>query len=304
MNFQGIQDLRSSIGEKLSNKLSIAGTGIDGKQLKAIYGALTEDLKGGSQEGGRRRRSRRVGEGKPVRRAFVQAARQLAKIIGPEGAKSDEAVFNTVGRLASNMGDSANASALLKIKRALGDDWDHVTSAAIYRIGRATPEAEFSPARFVTQWNKISPQGKDIVFGGQGSELRQSLDRISTISQEINNRITKFTNTSNTGPLVMGAALLAKLPTHPIQTIGKVLGGVLFARALAQPATAKALARYTTAYNAALSAPRGGLNMINQSARQLGSTLQKEFGIKIDPQALISGPLSSRALDQNEAENQ
>jgi hypothetical protein len=122
--------------------------------------------------------------------------------------------------------------------------WNTIASSAVQDLGRTPATGEVSLDKFVTDWNKYSPMGKAILFGGQ-PHLASSLDDLATIAGRAK-QVKTFANpsgTAQTGALLgLGAAALN--PAHWPYIAGTGALGHFLTRALSQPATAKSMASW------------------------------------------------------------
>lgn len=289
LTYQGIKDLRTRVGEMLDG--GVLPTGTSASELKSIYAGLSDDLRNAAEVAG----------GKAGLAAFNKANHQagivakereaLAKIIGTNGDVSAETVASRIASFAGSK-STADLSKLHLVKKALEpQQWDELVSSVVSGLGRATREAEFSPARFLTHYNALSASGKKALFTGtRNAELRQALDDIATQASR-HQELAKFANPSGTAQNLSGLGLVSMLFKHPVTALGGVVGGRALAVALSRPATAKSVANWTKAYNsAAQSAARTGRiagSTLAVASRQLSASLSKELGISISPATLI-----------------
>lgn len=304
LNFAGIKDLRTRIGEFM--KGGVLPADMSGSELKSIYGALSDDLRNAAEAAGGPR-GRQVFERANAFNAAVSKRREeLAKIIGKDGNAPAEQVFDTIVRYAGEKG-GADISRLAKAKNAIGGDWDEVVSGVVGRMGRDA-EGNFTPDRFATAWGSLSSSGKSLLFSN--SAHRSALEDIFTISAKAKDSYKRFGNPSGTAQNVGFAAGVAGLLADPITTIGVVAGGNVLSRILAQPATASSMARWSRVYTAAVTKPTAATAATLQVAtRNLAATIGDNLGVKIAPQEIIraiSGPRVAPASDgqpQQEEQN-
>jgi hypothetical protein len=301
LNYQGIKDLRTSIGELQSS--GILPEGMSGGELKRIYGALTDDLRnvvdaaGGSQ-------ALKVWERANSFNAQIAARREeLAKIIGKNADAAPEMVFDRIFSMASDKG-GGNINRLIQARKAVGvDDWNEIGSAVIARMGRDGMD-DFSPNRFVTAWGKVSDNGKAVLFPDKAH--RKALDDLFTVSVKAGPAQAMFANPSGTAQNVTGAGLLYSSFTNLPAALAAIIGGRVLANTLSKPATAASIARMAKVYNVAVRQPSAAsYAALESSVRNFSSTAAEKAGIVIPWQdvarGLISGPkLSPAEPDQEE----
>jgi hypothetical protein len=127
---------------------------------------------------------------------------------------------------------------------------------------------QFSSAKFLSNWNMISPEAKSVLFSD--TSLRQNLDRVAEASQMIRQGSKVFANPSGTAPALsnqltrwtMAGAVVMGRPDLALTIGGLLLGANLSARLLTKPRFVKWLADSTQVPVAA--AP----TMINAITRQ------------------------------------
>jgi hypothetical protein len=288
LNYAGIKDLRTSIGEMLDG--GILPPGMSGNELKAIYRALSDDLRNAAQTAGGQRGLQLFERANKFNAAVAKRREELAKIVGKNGDAPAEQVFDTIVRFAGEKG-GADIGRLAKARNAIGGDWDEVVSGVVARLGRDA-EGNFTPDRFVTAWGNLSDAGKNVLFSN--SAHRAALEDIATISSKSKDLYKKFGNPSGTAQNAGFAALGAGLLAEPVTTIAAVVGGNVVSRALAQPATASSMARWSRAYQVAVTKPTAATAATLQVAtRNLASTMGDQLGVRVIPQEImraISGP--------------
>jgi hypothetical protein len=264
LTYEGIKNLRTNIGGMLSR--GILPDGVDGGQLKQIYGALSEDLK-----------TSVAASGPKASAAFDRANRYtdlvtsrreaLTKIVGTEGDAAPEKVFDRLTAMAGSA-SRADINKLAQARKAMGsDDWNELASSVISRLGRDV-EGNFSPERFITDYNKISDAGKNLLFKSTDNPLKTHLDDIATVSSRFK-QLQKFANPSGSGRQIAGAALFFE----PLTTLKAILGGRVVASILAKPAQAASVAKWSRAkYSLAASPGPATLAAYALATRNLIST--------------------------------
>lgn len=301
LNYSGVKDLRTYIGQLQKR----APDGMPEDELKAIYGALTRDLESiVAQAGGARGRSLWQRANK-LNAATEKRRQEFAKIIGVKHDAPAAAVYERLVAMATQGGKS-NTSLLVKAKKALAtDEWDGVASAVVSRLGRS-PGAQqgadaFSPERFVTDWAKLSPNAKGLLFGGKKEHL-QALEDIATVSTRFK-QLNRFANPSGTGQMVVGAGIGTAIYNDPIETAKQLLGAGAISLVLARPATAQSMAHWAKAHQAAASGAKRAVDALNAASRQFAERLARELGITGDglvEQLAVAGPRLGRASDEEE----
>lgn len=295
LNYAGIKDLRTRIGEL--QKGGLLPSDISGAELSRLYGALSTDLRSAAGNAGGQRGLQLFERANSFNAAVAKRREELAKIVGTDGDAPAEAVFDRLARYAGEKG-GADISRLAKARNAIGSDWDEVVSGVVSRMGRDA-EGNFTPDRFVTAWGSLSPAGKSVLFSNKAH--REALEDIFTVSSRAKDVYKKFGNPSGTAQNVGFGAALAGMWAEPVTTIGTLVGGNVLTRILAQPATASSMAKWSRAYQNAVTRPAAATAASLQIAtRNLSSTIGDQLGVRIVPQEIlraISGPRMSPASD-------
>lgn len=146
----------------------------------------------------------------------------LEPIVGAN--KSGEDVLSAVESMArGRRGGVARLGGLLQsMPVGAADD---VRATIIDRLGRAAPSAQnadldqFSPATFFTNWSKMSPEGKQQLFGNAG--MRRDLDDIARLALS-KKETSKLGNPSGTARQVEATALLTSAASIPFTPAGWV----------------------------------------------------------------------------------
>lgn len=282
LTYQGIKGLRTRVGEMLDNP-SLIPADVSQAELRRIYGSLTNDLKTAVQTSGGDAAASAFDRANRYNALVSKRREDLRKLLN---VQSDEAVYNRIVGAAST-GGSANLSLLAKARKAIGPEaWDEVAGTVASGIGR-DPAGNFSPDRFMTDWNKMTKEGKSLLFGTTGNrELRQSLDDIAAVSSRFK-ELNKFANPSGTAQNVTGAGIGASLFYEPVTAISSLVGANLAARILAAPATAKGMSRWSKAYEFAVRKPtRGTVDAFRRVSSEFGSLIGRELGIPNVAQSL------------------
>ncbi|WP_027584219.1 hypothetical protein [Bradyrhizobium sp. Ai1a-2] len=171
--------------------------------------------------------------------------RQLAQdAFGKKGSMTDEQMYSAIDAYARS-GGRGDLQTLSGILKAVPENLrGNLAGAIVRRLGRDPRDPNgFALERFAGEWSKYSSQAKTLLFGNAGSH-RQSLDDIAAIGTRYGTVGRRFGNPSGTGQTVIGAGEIIGLLTHPLATIGALLGGYATARILAAPQPARRLATW------------------------------------------------------------
>lgn len=252
IDYRTFRALRSSIGERLGgNDIT---SDIPRQQLKRLYGALSEDLRGVAAE-----------SGDDALRALTRANKftsaghkRIDDFVNRLTNKVDlDRVFTAVTRGGEGI-QSINA-----VKRSLKpDEWEVVASNVIRKLGTASPGQQdltgelFSMNKFLTDWNKLG-RAKNAIFSGSKrlDEYRANLDRIASIAGRYKEAAKEFANPSGTGQFLTNVGLVSgagsALATGNLPAAGAIIAGVsansAASRLMTSPTFVKWLASSTKA---------------------------------------------------------
>lgn len=309
LNYSGVKDLRSWIGETLDS--GILPADLSKAELKQIYGALTNDLRASVANAGGTKAQAAWNRANTYYDAVSKRREALMRIVG---AKSDEGVFDRILSAAGSTG-RADQTLLAQVRRSLpADEWNEVASAVISRIGRdpsfvttpgaAVTKSGFSPDRFVTDYGKLSPAGKTLLFRSTGqSHLASALDDLATISQRFK-QLNTFANPSGTGQQLTNILGGAGLIADPVTTIGTIVGGSVMSGLLARPQSARSIVKWSNAYYNAVARPtRATLQALQQANRTFADDIGKQLGAPQHAEALfkqLNGVIGATAEDQRQ----
>lgn len=325
LNYQGIKDLRTSVGEKLKGGL-LPGD-ISQKELKQIYGALSDDLANTVQTAGGPQATAAFERANKYYSLISERRENLMRVLN---VKSDEGVFSKITQLAGS-GAGADAKLLMQARRSMpADEWAEISAAVIGSFGRSKSAGtglpvsgaqpnEFSAALFVRDYGKLPERSKQVLFNSieDGKQLRRFLDDIAKVSER-SKQWQRFSNPSGTAQNLIGAGQIAGFGAagyaaiggsyvEPLTAIGSVVGTALLSRALSKSVTAAPIAQWSRAYEmAALRPAPASIASLNIASRNLANTLSDKLGISLNPSDFLKaimggpGPIPIRAEDQQQ----
>jgi hypothetical protein len=297
MNYEGIKDLRSYIGEMIDGS-KLLPADISAKELKAIYGGLSDDLANSVKNSGGPQAEAAFNKANNYYKLASERRETLAKIIGKDGDAAPEKVFDQLASMASST-SRADVTKLAQARKAIGaDGWNEFASGVVGRLGRDA-SGNFSPERFLTAYGKLSESGKSILFRSTDkAHLAPYLDDIATVSSRFK-ELNKFSNPSGTGQQAIGAATLGGFMAAPLTTIGTVLGANVLSRVLASAATVAPAAQWTRKYSIAVQSPTpANVAQLTIASRNFANTVNSQFGTEISAQDFlraIQGGVPARA---------
>ncbi len=299
---EGMREIRSNIRRALSSRSDTEVNALARGDLKRLYKAVSDDmdtmlarLAKQSEDAGN---TELAGRYRAARDAYKDAdaftaryAQRLEDVKTLFRVQSDEAVAGSI-RTAMQDGTRGNMQRLLSLRRvAPREVMDEISSALIVDLGRptgraagATQEAGFSPSRFASQWNSLSPQARKVVFGHR-PKLFAALNRFARVSQGMAD-FEALANSSRTGVsnavwAMVGAGGVGAAQVSPAMVAGvaaAMMGGRAASSFLSSPAYVAWLTRAPV-----ISRSGNGVAMAQHLKRLRDMALKDK---KLDPMAL------------------
>jgi len=301
LNYQGIKDLRTTVGEML-DKPDLTANGFSEGELRRIYAGLTTDLKDAVARSGGPKASQAFEAANQLAAKTSREREALNKVLGRDA--SDERLFDRISAMAGSNARADRVS-LARVRGAVSPEtWNEISSGVISTLGR-DKDGAFSPDRFITGYGKLSQEGKSALFGGK-KELSGALDDIATVSRRFK-QLNQFANPSGTAQSGAGIGYLGGAFVDPTSVIGSIVGARLMSSILSKPTSARALAAYAKAYEQQATQPgKAPSQALTNTARAVAAFLGNEAGDKglaaqIFPQ--ISGVRKVPAGPGNENQN-
>jgi hypothetical protein len=242
LSWADLKDFRSRVG-KIIGQPGLSSDGQQITELRSLYGALSRDMEATA-----------TAESPQTANAFARAntyarARSnrienvVSMILGNNQDKAPQTAFEALQRLANDKG--GDPIKLARALRSMPEEEANSVRATIFDdLGQASAGHQndkgdvFSPATFVTNWNKISDRAKNVLFTG---EHRKAIDDLALVFSGMKSS-TKFANNSKTGLYVAGAHTLAVSLANPV--LGALDAGLQYGggKLLASPAFARKVA--------------------------------------------------------------
>ena len=247
--YQAVKQLRTRVGEMVANAGLVSD--VPRGELKQLYGALSQDIRAQTMQDPKAFAAANRAEN--FYRAGMDRLDKVESVV--QRAGGPEKIFQ-----AAMSGSREGASTLHSVMQSLGtDESKMVTSAVIRRLGRANPSAQndvgdaFSTETFLSNWNGMSPQAKQVLFNRMGPSFRNDMDQIAKVASNLRDGSQVFKNPAGTaaalGNQATGASIVLPLVMgHPGIAAGAagVVGATNMAgRAFTNPNFVKWLAKQT-----------------------------------------------------------
>lgn len=240
LRFQDLRQLRTWVREARADPQLRMNT--SEADLARLEGALTQDIYSSAREIGG---DYAEGMLRRADRFYGAGMRRINDVLRPFTNASPRGAYDRIISLARE-GGRQNSRALNSALNSLPTDLRRQVAATVIdnlgRVSAGHPEAlqqgAFSVDRFVTEYARLSPEGRQALFGGAGREaLRDSLDNLAQVAgyqkgvEAMANRSRSGVNVQNVGT---GMGLLN--PGTSVPTMATLGGMMLTGEALTNPA--------------------------------------------------------------------
>lgn len=197
--YGAVKDLRTRIGQMLGEPQLT--TDIPRGELKKVYGALTKDMEAAATEAG----PDAVLALKRANSFHRAGLKRIDDVLEPILNKGDpEHIFQ-----AAISGTKEGATTISGVMKSLPSESKKVVAGTMLkRLGLATPGKQnelgeaFSTETFLTNWNKISPDAKRVLFAPLDPQMRSDLDQVAKVASNIREGSKVFANPSGSGQAV------------------------------------------------------------------------------------------------------
>lgn len=269
LSFPELQRLRSRVGAMMGD--GGLRDDIPRGDLRALYRAISQDLESAAQARG----PEALRDFQRANRYYSLGVERIDRALDAVSGGSAEQAMQTVSRMGGSRG-GADLSSLRAIVRSMpNDERGEVAAAWIRNAGRPTPgaadplaNANWSPSTFVTNYERLSPEARNVLFDGAGmADARRLLDALVRVSAAQRN-VDRLRNTSNSANVgiagVMGAAAYA----DPINTALGVLGARAASELMMRPSFVRWLIAARTAEPSQLPQMIARIRAVGQLERQ------------------------------------
>lgn len=249
--YNTIKQLRSTIGQKMDTD-ALTLTKRDAN-LSRVYASLSDIMRQAAEDAGPQAQNA-YSRASTYYKAVLDRQETLQKIIDANGGP--EGIYAAALRGAKN-----GPTIIHKVMQSLPPDAQRtVTATVLDRLGRANPGAqnaegsEWSFSTFLTNYNKLSPEAQQELFGRIDEGYRTALDSMARFSARQRKGAEVFKNPSGTAGATAEIAVgdeMARAGAHAvsgnfapaIKLISALLGANIGARMMANPTFVKWLAK-------------------------------------------------------------
>jgi len=275
--YAAIKQIRTEVGNAMSEGPLVSGAPT--AKLKELYGALSKDMEAAAAAAGPDAQKALARANQYTRAGMGRIEDHLNRAIGPTA----EQTFKTL------VSDPGNASKIaVTLKSLQPAERDIVKATVIERLGKAAAgrqDAEgevFSSETFLTNWNKLAPKAKAVLFSGQDERLRRDLDSVAKVAEMVREQGKVLANPPGTAGAAAniataGGAFVAAMTGNPgtaTAIVGAMAGANVTARTMTNPRFVRWLARTTRMPQAALPSALSALNQIAKSDPGIAADLE------------------------------
>ena len=237
LSFEDLKQFRTEIGDEIGEAL--IGEGTSRKELRGLYGALSEDMEATAASFGPKALSEFKRANMAAQRNFDLQEKVFAPLIGKDGDNSVESIANRFRALVTDGKATADLNDFAKLRGAVGsEEWGDAQSAFVRMMGQPLKSEgrDFSVQTFVKTLDDMTPKAKNILFGSKGP-LRESLEDFAVVARKLAER-DALRNTSNTAGQVTTGGLIAGIGGLPALAASAAASAV-FAKAFTSKTAAK-----------------------------------------------------------------
>lgn len=203
---EALMNARSRVGRLLNQ----GGTDWDKGELKRLYGSLSEDISQAVRQGGPKAENAFTRATKFEKNYQQNVRPTLDEILSKD---TDEQIF----KLATK-DNKLGGQQIKKIFNNIDPEQRNLVAGSF--LSRLSKKGEeLSPKHMATQWDNMSSEAKDAMFGAQTTPLRKSIDRLMSGIRQTE-KTSMFANNSRTNQHWMLSALLHEVPVNAAAGIG------------------------------------------------------------------------------------
>lgn len=193
--YGAVKELRSRVGKMLEGGGLV--NDVPRSDLKKIYGALTADMEAAANQAG----PDATAALKRANNHYRSGMKRIDDVLDPVLKKGDpEDIFK-----AALSGTQEGATTLNGVMKSLPVESKRAVAATVLqRMGKATAGKQndlgeaFSTETFLTNWNKLHPDSKRVLFSTLPGSMRQDIDKIAAVASNMREGSKVFANPSGT----------------------------------------------------------------------------------------------------------
>ena len=301
--FDELQRVRSDFGGKINYG---DNPGYNDGERKALYGAMSRDMENIAREGGGEDAVAALKTAHQNAKTYIEQNKNLRSLLNKS---SNEGLAGAM--IGHAGGKTGNIKLMGQLKAQMPPEaFQQVSGQLLHELGHNPATNSFSLSQFGTNWNKLSQEAKNTMFE---PGHKKTLDGLANMGAFLKNT-DKYKNFSQTGHSVAWVEII----DHLAEAVGEAIGGnfkptmklgaglaagAMFGKALARPASAAAIARWTRAAQSYGASPsiknRVGINLATKSLIDNLRDFAPKTGQALSPQA--ASPDSNNPPSQGNA---
>lgn len=265
LQWAALTRFRSQVGAAIGRNKGEIGDNAHG-DLSQLYGALTADMEAGAQAAGKPA----LDAWKRANSHYSKGSEAISKLLDQNA--SPERAYEAFVAMAKKDRSTADARRMRIIRASMNkEEWGDVSASIVDRLGKSRPGQQnaegdsFSPATFLTEWNKLSSEAKNILLPRATRVELEKLAKVADLVRDAGGE----RNMSNTGTVVVGAGLGASATQAPLTTALAVGGTWLSASAMTNQTFLRALNRFNQGHPKAIEAMARGKGPFAKDAATL-----------------------------------
>lgn len=245
-SFAEARRLRSIVGQMLDDPEVFRSQSQAG--LNRLYGALSDDIREGARLIGGDEAATALSRAD----RYYSAARGRADEVLRQfyGAQTDAEAYNRLVQRAATKGNRSSWQQIRQLRDSVtSEEWGDIGAGVIRTLGDKGDG--FSVAQFATEWEKITPQARRILFGGsERAEVFQDLNALARVvrTQSGAARFYNYSESGNVagnlaGASALGGASVAAMSGNAVPLVA-VLGAGALGNGLSRILTSPRVARW------------------------------------------------------------
>tara|TARA_R100001510_G_scaffold36652_1_gene33119 strand:- start:450 stop:2240 length:1791 start_codon:yes stop_codon:yes gene_type:complete len=194
--YEALKDLRSTIGKSIGSFSGVMSD-LDQGQLKKLYGALSQDLELAARSAGPKALNAYTRANNYYSAGQSRIENALKNVLK---ADTEKKAYNDIVAMTLEASPKGSTKKLLQLKKSLPQDqWSTVSATIIRKLGETPPQrsgapdatdfAEFNPANFLTNWNKMDNSAKTVLLSGNApASVKTELDKLAQVVEKFKQR--------------------------------------------------------------------------------------------------------------------
>lgn len=216
MSYEGIKNIRSEIGNRLSD-VQLIGSKEKGL-LKQLYSSLSTDIEGNVLAVGGSKASQALAKANKV---YIEGTKKIEDFLQPIYKKANPDTL--VRELMAGAREGSTRLSVLN-ESLKPSQYKVLVSSIIDRMGRISPGqgmasevgedvagqiGRFSSETFLTNWNKLAPAAKEVLFNGRGypKTMIKDMNELVKVASVIRESGKTFRNPSGTADRLAGIGI-------------------------------------------------------------------------------------------------